>query len=177
MTSRTGFSTLDNALSDLHLGELRILETIPHKNKCTLSPSSVINTCIMENRSVFLASLNNDKVRLVEDIICNQAGINIKNYNLGHLNKRAWKKLARASGQLSSANIFIDDRLRAVADIIATAKKLKAEKNIELIIITSLKLIRTSQDFNNRNEEDTTIVHALKTLAEELKLQIIILSP
>ena len=58
----------------------------------------------------------------------------------------------------------------------AKARKLKAQENIELIVVDYLQLISAHQKHENRTQEISAISRALKSLAKELQVPVIALS-
>ena len=58
----------------------------------------------------------------------------------------------------------------------AKARRLKRDKGLDLIIVDYLQLIAARGRFGNRNEEVSSISRALKGLAKELKIPVLVLS-
>ena len=81
-------------------------------------------------------------------------------------------------GPLSEAPIYIDDTSDiTVSEIRARCRKLKMEKNIGLVVIDYLQLIKGSGKKNsNREQEISEISRSLKILAKELDIPVIALS-
>ena len=86
-------------------------------------------------------------------------------------------KLAETSGELSQAQIYVDDTPGiSVMEIRAKCRKLKLEKNIGLVIIDYLQLIQGSGKTNSREQEIAEISRSLKILAKEIDVPVIALS-
>lgn len=83
-----------------------------------------------------------------------------------------------AVGPLSEADIYIDDTPGiSVMKIMAKCRKLKAEKQIGMVIIDYLQLVQGSGKRNgNREQEIAEISRSLKILAKELNVPVIALS-
>ena len=96
----------------------------------------------------------------------------------GKLEEDDWTQLAGAVGPLSEANIYIDDTPGiSVMKIMAKCRKLKAEKQIGMIIIDYLQLVQGSGKRNgSREQEIAEISRSLKILAKELNVPVIALS-
>lgn len=58
----------------------------------------------------------------------------------------------------------------------AKARRLKRDKGLDLLIVDYLQLIAARGRFSNRNEEVSSISRALKGLAKELKIPVLVLS-
>ena len=88
-----------------------------------------------------------------------------------------WIKLATASGELSQTGIVIDDTPGiSVMEIRAKCRKLKMEKNIGLVIIDYLQLVKASSRAGSREQEIAEISRSLKILAKEINVPVIALS-
>ena len=87
------------------------------------------------------------------------------------------KNLAKAAGALSDAPIYIDDSGSLdILELRAKARKLKTEKDIDLLIIDYMQLINPARPLDSRTQEISTISRSLKSLAKELNIPIIVLS-
>jgi replicative DNA helicase len=80
---------------------------------------------------------------------------------------------------LSSAPIFIDDTPGlSIFDFRAKCRRLKAQHNVELIIIDYLQLMsaKDGKGYGNREQEISTISRSIKEIAKELNVPIIALA-
>ena len=82
-----------------------------------------------------------------------------------------------AAGMLEEAPIFIDDTPQLnVYEVRARARRLKANEDIQLIIIDYLQLMKSRYRSENRQQEITDISASLKALAKELDVPVIAIS-
>jgi replicative DNA helicase len=83
-----------------------------------------------------------------------------------------------AAGILERGSIYIDDSsLLNALEVRAKSRRLKAEKkDLSLIIIDYLQLMKGSQDAENQEQEISGISRSLKSLAKELNVPVIALS-
>ena len=112
-------------------------------------------------------------------MLCSEGRVSSNKIRTGFLSKSDWPNLTTAAGKLSEAPIFIDDSPGLTAlDIRARARRLYAEqnKNIGLIIIDYLQLMRGRGKIENRQLEISEITRALKELAKELNVPVVALS-
>ena len=78
--------------------------------------------------------------------------------------------------KLSDAPFYIDDSsVLSISDLKAKAKKLKYERNIKLIIVDYLQLMRGEGE-GSREQEISSISRGLKTIAKDLNIPVIALS-
>ena len=85
--------------------------------------------------------------------------------------------LTRVAGHLANLKFFIDDTaMVSIMDLRAKARKLKAEHNVQFIVIDYLQLLHSSKKHENRHQEVSDISRSLKALAKELGIPIVALS-
>ena len=88
-------------------------------------------------------SLEMSKEQLVQRMLCSEAMIDSSKLRGGFLAESDWHNLTSAAGNLSEAPIFIDDTPGiGIMEMRAKARRLKADKGLELIIIDYLQLMR-----------------------------------
>ena len=117
------------------------------------------------------------KEQMTNRILCSEAMVDSNKVRTGKVEDDDWQKLAEASGNLSQAQIFIDDTPGiSVMEIRAKCRKLKLEKNIGLVIIDYLQLVQGSGKTSSREQEIAEISRSLKILAKEIEVPVIALS-
>ena len=111
-------------------------------------------------------------------ILCSEAMVDRNKVRTGKVEDDDWQKLAEASGNLSQAQIFIDDTPGiSVMEIRAKCRKLKLEKNIGMVVIDYIQLVQGSNKRNgSREQEISEISRSLKILAKEINVPVIALS-
>ena len=171
------FKEIDDFLK-LNRGKLIILKSKPSIALSTFALNIATNVALKANSSVAIFSLEMSKEQLVNRIISCETMIDIKKVRTAKLEDEDWKKIARTMKYLSEANIYIDDTIEiSIEEIKNKCRKLKLEKNINLIIIDYLQLVRKNDEYNfNSKKEILEICKFFKILANELNIPIIVLS-
>jgi len=175
----THFPALDYKTSGLQPSELIILAARPSVGKTALALNIAENVALRENRPVAIFSLEMSREQLVQRMLCSQAGVSGNRIRHGTLTEEDWERLQLAAERLFRAPIFIDDTSGlSVLEMRAKCRRLKAERNdLALIVIDYLQLIRShSRRAENRNQEIGEIARALKGLARELEVPVLVLS-
>jgi replicative DNA helicase len=175
----THFPALDYKTSGLQPSELIILAARPSVGKTALALNIAENVALRENRPVALFSLEMSREQLVQRMLCSQAGVSGNRIRHGTLTEEDWERLQIAAERLFRAPIFIDDTSGlSVLEMRAKCRRLKAERNdLALIVIDYLQLIRShGRRAENRNQEIGEIARALKGLARELEVPVLVLS-
>lgn len=129
-----------------------------------------------EKKSVAVFSLEMSSAQLLQRIISSWGIVKLANIKTGELDNKEWNKIVATADDVAKSNLIINDNVGlSVMEIRSIARKLKREKNIELIVIDYLQLIQTAKR-ENRNQEISEISRSLKLLARELDIPIIALS-
>ena len=174
----TGFTDLDYKTAGLHNSDLILVAARPAMGKSAFALNIATNAAVNSKVPVVIFNLEMSKSQLVNRILCSEAMVDSNKIRTGKIEEDDWVKLATALGPLSEAPIYIDDTPGiSVSEIRAKCRKLKLEKNIGLIVIDYLQLIRGSSKRNSsREQEISEISRSLKILAKELDVPVIALS-
>ncbi len=175
----TGFPDLDNILSGLQKSDLIILAARPSLGKTTLAMDIARNAALAHNVSVGIFSLEMSKDQLVDRMLASQSGVNLWKIRTGKLSSKGqhndFSLIQGAFGALSTAPIYIDDtNSTSVNQIRAMSRRLQAEKGLGLIIVDYIQLLESRAE--NRVQQVSEISRALKGLARELDLPVLVLS-
>ena len=174
----TGFADLDYKTAGLHPSDLVLVAARPAMGKSAFALNIATNAAVRANIPVVIFSLEMSKEQMVNRILCSEAMVDSNKVRTGTIDDDEWAKLAAASGQLSEAQIFIDDTPGiSVMEIRAKCRKLKLEKNIGLVVIDYLQLVQGSNKRSgSREQEISEISRSLKILAKEIDVPVIALS-
>ncbi|MBA3017292.1 MAG: replicative DNA helicase [Proteobacteria bacterium] len=173
----TGFTRLDNLTSGLQKSELIILAARPSMGKTALALNIARNAAVDANVPVAVFSLEMSKEQLSMRLLCSEARIDSSRLRGGFFSMEDWRKLTDAAGVLSDTSIFIDDTPNISAmEIRAKARRLKMEKNIGLVVIDYLQLMKSRMSAERRDLEISEISRSLKALAKELDVPVMALS-
>mgnify|MGYP001383475527 FL=1 len=173
----TGYYELDKYLSGFQNSDFIVIAGRPSMGKTALALSLARNISIDYGHSVGMFSLEMSNIQLVERLITAEAKVNSHQVRSGKLPKNDWKKLSAAAGPLSEAKLFIDDTPGLnIMEIRAKARRLKLEKDIDILIIDYMQLITGFDKSESRQQEISMISRSLKALAKELNIPVIALS-
>ena len=173
----TGFFALDELLGGFQKSDLVIVAARPSMGKTAFALSAARNAAVDHNVPIAVFSLEMATIQLVTRLICAEARINAHSVRTGKFKAEDGPRISRTAHKLSQAPIYIDDSPgQTVLEIRAKARRLKAEKNIGLIIIDYMQLMSSSTRMDSREREISTISRSLKSLAKELNVPVIALS-
>ncbi len=173
----TGFVDLDKKLSGLQKSNLIILAARPGQGKTALALNISHYASVVGRKNVGFFSLEMSHEELVDRLLVAQADIDAWRLKVGNFSEGDWQKLMEAMSILAEANLFIDDTPGlSIIDMRTKARRLQAEKGLDLIVVDYLQLIKPRRRFEGRVQEVSYISQELKNLARELKVPVLALS-
>jgi replicative DNA helicase len=173
----TGFTRMDHLTSGLQGSDLIILAARPSMGKTAFALNMARNAAIDGNVPVAIFSLEMSMEQLSMRMLCAEARVDSSRLRGGFLNPEDWGRITEAAGVLSEAPIFIDDSPDISATSIRTkSRRLKMDKDLGLIIIDYLQLMRGRIQNERRDLEISEISRSLKLLAKELDVPVVALS-
>jgi replicative DNA helicase len=175
----TGFAEIDRMTSGFHAAEMIVIAARPSMGKTALAMNIVEHVAITQKLPVAVFSLEMSSQQLIQRLLCSRARVNLQKVRDGFLNDRDFPSLTDAASKLAEAQIFIDDSAGlSILELRAKARRLKAQKDIQLIVVDYLQLLRSSsrRAQDNRQLEISEISAGLKGLAKELKIPILVVA-
>jgi replicative DNA helicase len=174
----TGFVDLDLKTAGLQPSDLIIIAGRPSMGKSALALSMAEYAGVHAKIPIALFSLEMSKEQLVQRMLCSHARVDANKVRTGYLAASDWPRLTAAAGKLSEAPIFIDDTPAiSVMELRAKARRLKANHDIQLIVLDYMQLMRgSSNSVESRQQEISDISRSLKALARELNVPVIAIS-
>ncbi|HRK55734.1 MAG TPA: replicative DNA helicase [Cyclobacteriaceae bacterium] len=172
----TGFSRLDRITSGWQKSDLVIIAARPGMGKTAFVVSALRNAAVDFNFPVAIFSLEMASIQLVNRLISAEAELESEKIRKGNIQDHEWQQLVHKTNRLSTAPIFIDDTpALSILELRAKCRRLKAEHNIQLIVVDYLQLMK-GEIGGNREQEIASISRALKGVAKELNVPVIALS-
>ena len=171
----THFVDLDNTLAGLQDGNLVIIAARPSMGKSSLA-LNISTSAAKEGKTVAFFSLEMTKEELVQRVLFSEAKVASGDARKGQLGPEKWSRVVEAASKVNSMPLYFDDAsVITVTDIRAKSRRLKASKNLDLIVVDYIQLMQGNSG-DNRQQEIAEISRNLKGLARELKVPIIALS-
>lgn len=172
----SGFRVLDQMTSGFQNGDLVILAARPSVGKTALA-LCIASHVARHNFTVGIFSLEMSAEQLVLRILSADSGVSHHNIRNATISSDEWIELTNSAANLAEKKIFIDDTAVLTSMELRTkVRKLKAEHNLQFLVIDYLQLIHTEKRYENRHQEISAISRSLKSLAKELNIPIIALS-
>jgi replicative DNA helicase len=173
----TGFVDLDKRLSGLQKSDLIILAARPSLGKSTLALNIAANVAASENIPVGVFSLEMSKDQMVDRLISAYSGVDLWKIRTGRLETADFESIQRAMGILAEMPLYIDDvGSPSVLQMKALARRLQAESGLGLLVIDYLQLMEPLNRLASPVQQVSENSRALKGLARELNIPILVLS-
>ena len=172
----TGYYRLDDLLCGLQRSELVVMASRPSIGKSSLALCIIHNVAVHEKKAVALFTLEMSKEQVAQNMLCARARVNAHQVRRGLLPEGESTKLAEAAGALYEADIIIDDSTSLTPlQLRAKARRMKAEHDIELVVVDYMQLMYVARS-EGRQQEIAEISRSLKGLARELKVPVLAIS-
>jgi replicative DNA helicase len=172
----SGFADLDAKTSGFQKGDMVLIAARPSMGKTTFALNIAEHAALREGKSVVIFSLEMSKEQLAYKLLCSEANVDLLKLRTGALEDKDWENIARATGPLSKAKIYIDDTAGvSVMEMRSKCRRLKLEYGIDMILIDYLQLMSGSNS-ESRQQEVSEISRSIKALAKEMECPVIALS-
>jgi replicative DNA helicase len=172
----SGFYHFDRMTSGMQRGDLLILAARPSMGKTALALNIALNAW-HAGATVGLFSLEMASEQLVLRMLSAESQISHQKIRNAMVSSDEWMELTNTAARLAEAKIFIDDSpTLTILELRAKARKLKAQANVQLLIVDYLQLVSSHKWHENRTQEISAISRGLKSLAKELDTPVLALS-
>ncbi len=173
----TGFADMDDLLSGLQPSDLIVMAARPSMGKTALALNLAQNAA-KRGFGVGVVSLEMSKEQLVERMFCSLLQVDSWKLRTGKLTDEDFARIGGVMDELNGMKIFIDDTSgSSIAELRAKARRLQMENGLDMLIIDYMQLMSMGSGMGvNRVQEISEISRALKHLARELHIPILVLS-
>ena len=173
----TGFRDLDAKTSGLQRSDLVIVAARPAMGKTAFALNVAQQAAIKGRASVLIFSMEMSKEQLGQRLLSMESRVEMQKLKTGDLNRKDWDDINIALDILSEANIFIDDTPGISSmEIKNKCRRIKAEHELDLIVLDYLQLMSYEGKTDSRQQEISALSRHLKLLAREMDCPVIVLS-
>jgi replicative DNA helicase len=173
---KTGFSKIDAMTCGLQDGELTLLAGRPSMGK-TAFALNIARNVAMDGKPVGFFSMEMNYQALCQRLMSAEAQIDSMKMRALTLSQEDWDKYMTKASKIVDMPLYIDDSpALTILDLRSKARRMSKERNIKLIVIDYLQMLKTNQKMESRQQEVAMFARSLKALAKELKLPVLALS-
>lgn len=172
----SGYKSLDMMTSGFQNGDFIVLAARPSMGKTALALCIGAHAAA-NNRSVGIFSLEMAAEQLALRLLSSESGVAHHSIRNATITSDEWIELTNVAARLAEMKVFIDDTATLdIMELRAKARKLKAQGELQFLIVDYLQLLHSSQRHENRHQEVSHISRSLKALAKELNIPVLALS-
>jgi replicative DNA helicase len=174
----SGFTELDRLTGGWQKATLNIVAARPGHGKTAFALALARNAAVDFNIPTVFFSLEMDAVQLVMRLVSMETELESQNLKKGNLQMHEWTQLNKKVNNLYESPLFIDDTPGlSISQFRAKTRRLKHEKNIQLIVIDYLQLMTVAEEAKMvREQVISSISRTLKLVSKELQVPIIALA-
>ncbi|MEF9984881.1 MAG: replicative DNA helicase [Malacoplasma sp.] len=186
----SGFPSIDKITNGFQGGDLIILAARPGVGKTALGINFILNAAksikdkaeIEPTKStdkqdiVLMFSMEMGNIQICHRIVSIESGVNMNLSRKANLDSMQWTSISESISKLYNMPLYIDDSSDlTIMDIQSKVKQLSNEKNIKLIVVDYLQLLKESRKSVNinRQQEVANISRSLKSIARQIDAPII----
>jgi len=169
---RTGFYKLDDALGDLEGGDITIIAARPSVGKSALTAQIAENLCKKGKRVGFF-NLEMRKSQVYERLVSRLSKLSMNRIRRAKAFLGGEKEsFDKGNDELMTYDLVLSTGSKSVRDIKSNCRHMK----YDVIIIDYLQLIKADKSFSSRASEVGDVSRAIKGMAMELGVHVILLS-
>jgi replicative DNA helicase len=173
----TGFVDLDALTNGLHPGQMIVIAARPAVGKSTIGLDLARAAAIRHQLTTVIFSLEMSRNEITMRLLSAEARVPLHHMRAGQMTDDDWNRIARRTGEVSSAPLFIDDSPNmTMMEIRAKCRRLKQRHDLKLVIVDYLQLMSSGKRVESRQQEVAEFSRALKLLAKELEVPVVAIS-
>lgn len=175
----SGLIDLDKILGGFKPGEVTVIAGRPSMGKSTLATNIALHAALEHAKSVAIFSYETDAEQIAMNLIAMLTPADTFKMRHGDLPQSTWEQFGPVAERLAPLKIEIPDVAGFDAlKIRSFSRMCKARPNgLDLVIVDYIGLVRPMRDVEpNRQQQVAATSRALKEIATELKVPVIVLS-
>ena len=170
----SGFHGIDELLGNgMQRSDMIVLAARPSLGKSTLA-FNIGRAAAASGNSVGIFSLEMSRDQIGMRLLASESDVDSYRIRIGLLSSNEEAQLLDAIGVLSDMPMYIDDTpIQTIMDMRGKARRLQAERGLDLVIIDYLQLIGGGGRIDNRAQEMGEISRSIKAMARDLDVPVI----
>ena len=172
----SGLRALDRLTGGWQPGDLVVVGARPGMGKTALSLLWA-DQAARAGKTVVYVSLEMLATQLGQRYLCMSADLNLQRVRTGSLSPAEWRSITKTAANTAHLPLWIHDRSDLSAmEIRGHCRRLQREHGLGLVIVDYLQLLRADERAETREREVANMSRAMKRLAKELGVPVIVLS-
>ena len=172
----TGLEKLDEIICGLRPGNMIVIGGLAGSGKTTLGLQIGQHITCQLGGAGLVFSMEMTKEELVTRGLASIGSVNLTRLDRGDLEDDDWPKLTSAVNKLNGARLYVNDQAgMTMARIRSITRQCQRREGLDVLLVDYIQLI-TAEGGQNRTLEVGKISTALKNLAKELMVPVIVLA-
>jgi replicative DNA helicase len=173
----TGFRDLDELTAGMHPGQLIVAAGRPGSGKTAFALNIASHVAIELGKPVLVYSLEMTNQELLFRMICSKGSVDSSNLRRGKLDQGEMGRIVNAATHLQKCPLYLnDDAKMDIQSLRSSVRRMVKEKGIQLVVVDYLQLLTVEGFRDDRVREVTMISGALKAIAKEMKIPVLVAS-
>lgn len=176
MGAQTGFPDLDSLLTGLHPGQLIVVAARPGVGKSVFVQNVAENLADRGTPTAFF-SLEMSQQEIALRALCRKAQIDLTRLRTGRVDQVQLESLRRLHTEMQARPLYVEDNASLKpSELRARARRLKSQNGLGLLVVDYLQLMISEESREKKNDEVAALSRAMKLLAKELAIPVILVS-
>ncbi|MBN1341174.1 MAG: replicative DNA helicase [Phycisphaerae bacterium] len=173
----TGYYELDEITSGLQPGEMIVVAARPSMGKTALGLNIAENIAADEGKVALFFSMEQSAQQVAQRILCGRSAIDSHRLRKGRISEDDVQHLGMICGELEHAPLLIDDTPgMSPLELRSKARRLHFKHHLSAIFVDYLQLMHVAKRIDSRQQEVSEISRALKALARELNVPVVVIA-
>lgn len=172
---KLGIPALDAAINGLKPGRLYVIGARPSVGKTVFGLNAALK-CALQGKPVLYINREMEKVDLLKRMAANLSGIDLGGMESGNVPQEDWDKVMDTVTEMNRLPIHISNTTKTPAAVRAKAAEIQEQHGLGLIVVDYVQRMSSGEKHNSRVEEVGYISKAIKDMAMELRIPVIMLS-
>ena len=175
----TGFKELDDYTTGLHPGQMVVVAGRPGSGKTAFALNVAAHVAFKLKKPVAIFSIEMLNEELAMRLLSSEGRVDGMAIRRGRLRPEEQGRLTRAAAEFYSVKdrLFINDTSDLnIQTLKASVRRLVKQQKVELVVVDYLQLLSTDLRVENRVQEVTAISKALKAMAKEMRVPVLVVS-
>lgn len=172
----TPWPALNQRIGGWRPGRVYVIGARPGNGKSIMGLNAAQYHCRRTGKAVAVTSLEMDRPELTQRGLAAGAQIDFHDLQGDNLTPEQWARIHDAAGELRRLPIYVDDRTsQRPAGVRAFAKNLARRHDLAMVVVDYLQLMDIDGT-DNRQQEVARFSRAMKLLARDLNVPVLVLS-
>lgn len=172
----TGLTDLDAITKGWKPAELVVIGARPSMGKTAIA-THIMSYAMKSGKGVLSINMEMPGQQSMFRFLADQAGVSVNDMRTGKITATQLENIRNAVGSLSTASLrYSNEASQTIHTITSMARRLHAQGKLDLLVLDYLQLVETEGEGNNSYAEVGKISRALKTLANDLNIPIVVLA-